>query len=62
MVMTEACEATAGVHDRILSPDAREQWLEGLSEEALALCTPYEAEIAIDRTDAPWGRRKSELF
>ena len=60
MVMTDPCETTACVHDRmpvILRPEAREQWLEGSPEEALALCRPYEGAIIIERTTDRWVKR-----
>lgn len=62
MVMTEACKATAEVHDRmpvILTPDDQERWLLGTTSEAIELCQPYAGQLAIERTVEPWVRRRA---
>lgn len=60
MVMTDPCEQSAEVHDRmpvIVASGDREQWLEGSEADALALCQPWPGELAIERTVEPWVRR-----
>jgi putative SOS response-associated peptidase YedK len=60
MVMTEPCDATACVHDRmpvILPPDTYGTWVEGASAEAFALCQPYEGAVTIEQTGEPWAKR-----
>jgi putative SOS response-associated peptidase YedK len=60
MVMTDPCDLTAEVHDRmpvILRSDEYELWQRGSPGEALALCVPYGGEMVIDRTADPWVRR-----
>lgn len=64
MVMTEASQAMAPVHDRmpvILQRDLQEQWLVGEPPDALELCRPYGGNVEIERTDQPWvaGRSKA---
>jgi len=62
MVMTEACEHVAGVHDRmpaILPPDDWAEWLDSSPDAAGLLCRPYESEMAVERTQEPWVRRAS---
>ena len=57
MVMTEACEAMAEVHDRmpvILGGEQCKEWLTDPQEAALALCQPYLGKMDIERTDQPW--------
>ena len=58
MVMTEACEAVSGVHDRmpvILNEEDHRAWISGTLEDALALCHPFEGELAIERSGEPWS-------
>ena len=60
MVMTDACIAVEGIHDRspvLIDPDDRTRWLTGDPDDAMNLCTPYRGKMAIDRTDQPWTRR-----
>lgn len=60
MVMTDAAEQTASVHDRmpvILATESIGCWLTGTPEEALALCRPWTAPITIERTAEPWVHR-----
>lgn len=60
MVMTDCCEATAAVHDRmpvLLAPGDWERWTDGSPEDALALCRPWEGEVVIDRTAEAWFKR-----
>jgi len=60
MVMTEACEHVAGVHDRmpaILPPSDWDDWLNGAPDAAGLLCRPYEMVMTVERTDEPWVRR-----
>lgn len=60
MVMTDAAEATAEVHDRmpvILAPEHEEQWTTGTPQEARALCRPWTDAIEIERTTDSWVRR-----
>ena len=61
MVMTDPCAQSAEVHDRmpvIVAAGDRDQWMAGGEAEALALCRPWVGELAIERTDEPWVRRK----
>lgn len=58
MIMSEACEHVAGVHDcmpAILPPS--DCWLEGPPDAAGLLCRPYELGMAVERTQEPWVRR-----
>jgi putative SOS response-associated peptidase YedK len=60
MVMTEACEHVAGVHDRmpaILPRSDWGDWLDGPPDAAGLLCRPYELGIRVERTTEPWVRR-----
>lgn len=60
MVMTEACEHVAGVHDRmpaIVPPSDWDDWLDGPPDAAGLLCRPYELEMAVERTREPWVKR-----
>ena len=61
MLMTEANAQVAPVHNRmpvILPRENWDQWLSGTPSEAYDLCVPYDGELAIDRTDEPWFKRK----
>lgn len=61
MLMTEANAQVAPVHNRmpvILPRESWDQWLSGTPSEAYDLCVPYAGELAIDRTDEPWFKRK----
>lgn len=58
MVMTDSCGAAAECHTRmpvLLAERDHEAWLRGSPEEALALCVPYEAEVAVERTAERWA-------
>jgi hypothetical protein len=59
MVMTEACEHVAGVHDRM--PDIAARGLGGLAAWAAdatgVLCRPYELGMRVERTGEAWVRR-----
>jgi putative SOS response-associated peptidase YedK len=60
MVMTEACQHVAGVHDRmpvILRPDDWGDWLNGPPDAAGILCQPYPHPMMVNRTADPWVRR-----
>jgi putative SOS response-associated peptidase YedK len=60
MVMTEACEHVAGVHDRMPAILPREDWadwLDGPPDAAGLLCRPYELGMTVLRTEEPWVRR-----
>lgn len=62
MVMTDCCEQTSEVHDRmpvLLAAKDWEQWTEGTPEEATALCQPWASEVTIDQTPEPWFKRRS---
>lgn len=61
MLMTEANTQMAPVHNRmpvILPCESWGQWLGGSPGEAYDLCVPYTGELAIDRTDEPWFKRR----
>jgi putative SOS response-associated peptidase YedK len=63
MVMTEACEHVAGVHDRmpaILPRADWADWLDGPPDAAGLLCRPWELGMSIMRTQEPWVRRGTE--
>ena len=60
MVMTEACQHVAGVHDRmpvVLRRDEWADWLDGPPDAAGLLCRPYPGPMAVERTADPWVRR-----
>jgi putative SOS response-associated peptidase YedK len=60
MVMTEACQHVAGVHDRmpvILQRDDHADWLDGPPDAAGLLCRPYPELMVVERTADPWVRR-----
>jgi putative SOS response-associated peptidase YedK len=60
MVMTEACEHVAGVHDRmpaILPRGDWADWLDGPPDAAGLLCRPYEQGMLVERTGEAWVRR-----
>ena len=60
MVMTEACQHVASVHDRmpvILKCEDWADWLDGPPDAAGLLCRPYSEPMGIDRTPDPWVRR-----
>lgn len=61
MLMTEANETVAPVHNRmpvILAPQDWPQWLGGDIEQARGLCRPFTGAIAVERTDVPWAGRR----
>lgn len=60
MVMTEACQHVANVHDRmpvILRPDDWADWLHGAPDKAGLLCRPYPELMVCERTEESWVRR-----
>jgi putative SOS response-associated peptidase YedK len=60
MVMTEACQHVAGVHDRmpvILRRADLGDWLDGPPDAAGLLCRPYPELMAVERTGESWVRR-----
>jgi putative SOS response-associated peptidase YedK len=60
MVMTEACQHMAGVHDRmpvILRRTDWSDWLDGPPDAAGLLCRPYPDLMTADRTAESWVRR-----
>ena len=58
MVMTDSeGSAAEDVHSRmpvLLAPGDYTRWLSGSPQEAKALCTAWQGDIRIDRTDQPW--------
>lgn len=59
MVMTDASEASAAVHDRMPVIVARANWATWLSapaDDARALCVPWAGDLAIERTEQKWTR------
>ena len=62
MVMTEACQHLAGVHDRmpvVLRRDGWADWLDGPPDAAGLLCRPYPGDMVVDRSLIPWGGRSA---
>ena len=60
MVMTEACQHVADVHDRmpvILRRDDWADWLDGAPDKAGLLCRPYPELMVCERTAESWVRR-----
>ena len=60
MVMTEACQHVAGVHDRmpvILRRADWGDWLDGPPDAAGLLCRPYPELMVVERTAEMWVRR-----
>ena len=60
MVMTEACEHVAGVHDRMPAILPRQDWgdwLDGPPDAAGLLCRPWELGMNVERTTEAWVRR-----
>jgi len=60
MVMTEACQHVAGVHDRmpvILKRQDWADWLDGPPDAAGLLCRPYPELMVVERTGESWVRR-----
>lgn len=61
MLMTEANAQVAPVHNRmpvILPRGSWYKWLGGTPSEAYDLCAPFQGELALDRTDEPWFKRR----
>ncbi len=61
MVMTQANSHVSGLHDRmpvILRPDQWNTYLNDDPQAAFELCLPYAGDMAIDRTDTPWVKRR----
>jgi putative SOS response-associated peptidase YedK len=60
MIMVDASETMQGIHDRmpaILRPETYGEWLTSGTEDALAMCRPYDGELDLDRTGEAWPRR-----
>ena len=60
MVMTEACQHVAGVHDRmpvILKRQDWPDWLDGAPDRAGLLCRPWPELMVVERTGESWVRR-----
>jgi putative SOS response-associated peptidase YedK len=60
MVMTEACQHVAGVHDRmpvILKREDWADWLDGAPDQAGLLCRPYPELMVVERTPEAWNKR-----
>lgn len=60
MVMTDSCGAAAECHARmpvLLAERDRDAWISAPPEQALALCRPWEGDLALDRTREPWSGR-----
>lgn len=61
MIMTDANQTVAPVHNRmpvILPRDSWATWLGASPQEAFKLCVPFTGRLAVDRTDEPWFKRK----
>lgn len=61
MVMTEACVATQGLHERmpvILKPQDWATYLGDDPAPAYQLCRPYDGALTVTRTDEPWAGRR----
>ncbi|MXO72920.1 SOS response-associated peptidase [Alteraurantiacibacter buctensis] len=61
MVMTEACVATRGLHERmpvILKPQDWATYLGPDPAPAYQLCQPYDGALTVTRTDEPWAARR----
>lgn len=61
MVMTEACQHVADVHDRmpvILRRDDWSDWLDGAPDKAGLLCRPYPEMVVCERTGESWNKRQ----
>jgi len=59
MVMTEACQQVAGVHDRmpvILKHQDWADWLDGAPDAAGLLCRPYPELMVVERTSEAWNK------
>ncbi len=57
MILTDAAGMAAQVHTRmpvIIAPQDYAVWTRGNSNEARALCRPWEGAIELERTSAPW--------
>ena len=60
MVMTDPNRQTAEIHNRmpvILKAEEQDLWSRGSPQEAFTLCRPFQGDLAIDRTTAPWVSR-----
>ena len=61
MVMTDASEQMARIHDRmpvvLTDIEAQRLWQSGTPDEARALCRPFDGELTIERTEESWVRR-----
>jgi putative SOS response-associated peptidase YedK len=62
MIMTEANEQVAPVHNRmpvILLADQWQAWLHGTPHQAFDMCLPYTGKLLIDRTEEPWFKPRA---
>ena len=62
MIMTDANEQVAPVHDRmpvILERETWADWFGGTPHQAFDLCVPFAGKLAMSRTDDPWARRRA---
>lgn len=62
MVMVDGCPQMSDVHDRmpvILTPDQYDPWMRAPAEEAMSMVQTCHSELAVDRTDEPWFKRKA---
>jgi putative SOS response-associated peptidase YedK len=61
MIMTDANDQVAPVHNRmpvILPRESWQTWLGATPQEAFQLCVPYAGRLAVDRSEEPWFKRK----
>ena len=57
MIMTEANDQVAPIHNRmpvILPRESWTTWLGATPQEAFGLCAPYAGALAVDRSEEPW--------
>lgn len=63
MIMTDANETVAPVHNRmpvVLPRENWETWLAATPQEAFDLCVPFAGQLSIDRTPEPWFKPKAK--
>ena len=63
MIMTDANDRVAPVHNRmpvILPRESWGTWLSGTPREAFGLCVPYAGPLVVDRTDQPWFKPRGK--
>ncbi|MBB3035113.1 SOS response-associated peptidase [Alteriqipengyuania lutimaris] len=62
MIMTEASDQVAPVHNRmpvVLPREAWATWLGGTPQEAYRLCRPFAGALAIERSEEPWFKPRN---